>query len=82
MYPPEIDDIILHYLVDINPFLSAQLSKYWYSKVMPKIWNNINLNDPLPGRPTNCIKVSMTYKRAYSFYYRFITPAKKNGIIK
>jgi hypothetical protein len=74
--PPEISDIILENLLDINPFLCAKISKYWYYLAMPKIWNDINLNTLPLGYTQKPFMNVNTYvqKRAYNFYTTYIHP--------
>jgi hypothetical protein len=48
--PQEIILIILEKLMDIDPFLVAKVSKYWYYEAMPKIWGCINLNNEVRAK--------------------------------
>jgi len=73
-FPPEISDIVLHYLLEINPFLSAKISKYWYYKAMPIIWDEIDLNMCSKGIRSSSAMDFYRKQRAYCFYNIFAQP--------
>ena len=72
--PQELILIILEKLMDIDPFLIAKVSKYWYYKAMPKIWGCINLNNE--ARAKNYLISRRRWipsnVRAYDFHKKFI----------
>ena len=68
----EIIDIILENLLNINPYLCAKITKYWYYKAMPRIWSDIDLN-AYPKRFTSPAAIDFyRQQRAYRFYNTFI----------
>lgn len=75
--PQELIDIILEELFEINPYLCAKISKYWYYKAMPKIWSTVDLNlkhkefyqNTMPEQLARFAK-----NRAWKFYNVYFNP--------